>query len=990
MRFMIVFLLGTLASLGLCAGENLMRDYALDDFRNSWSVRDKGITRKSIDAFEGLPETFYFLSGKGRANLQQCNVKVKPDTWYQLEAVYRNADAVADETFGYHFFMTVKKTGAGLWEGFASHMSGDAAQWTRRRLYFNSGSNEAVDVVLMFFGPSSWDVGRITLSPVDEKVQEQTAVLSDGDFEKNKPGQYPVDFRKTGSGKIVPTIREDASAKSGKQLLYSKISGDARLAVTPVLLKNNERFKISFFAKSSGPMEIILSVTALPRVKLLLSTRRKLDSSWQLIELEGEAPVNTTGYYILNPFISLISKGENEIFIDDYSVSVTRRKKDTAFTGKNYIRFNPSFEAGSDGWYWLFFENPNRPAAGGRVTVDSSTAGAGSCSLKIVKPDQGGEKGAARNFMLYSPLMELPLHRPYTLSFMARSDKPTTLSAGLVFNSFGDFKITGEWKRFSAKVINSRNHYPNANNRLHFSSPLDGTTLYLDAIQLEAGDTPTAFAPNAEVETGIYFPEDIYKIYLTSAAVKARAQVVSHGRKSRKAVFLREIRDYLGNIISSEKKTLALEPEKTFFHDFTLPSERNGWFTVHARISAPDGKELASSVTSYSVMPPPENIAPEKSWFGLLGNMIGCGRRGSQSIYQHLPGGTYAEFLQVCRNMGFTWFRLMPPGNWNNMEATRGQADFAKWDNVVNQVRQKGFNIHVDLLSYRDYPEWSNSGKPLQGSANVRYTAKPEDAARFAADFAGYFRNRVNAFTLLSETGGYGPDEYYDLIREIYPAVKKRAPETIVMGPGYPANNLPFPDGPDQTFITRLLKKGLAKYIDALDIHPYLQGHGYSLTRIARDAPEVHLCGRWGTRPEMLQAQIRKFYSEYGGKPIWDTESGTIFNSTAPWMKCPLEAEYDWYTPEVALGRMVRWGIIRMSLGIKRHFYFLFFLNLPYHCLNLVNNDMTPRPGIPAHAAFARFLDGSSFYRKIVLGADTCSHFPEGEENCCGLLEFQS
>ena len=288
-----------------------------------------------------------------------------------------------------------------------------------------------------------------------------------------------------------------------------------------------------------------------------MSNRRKLNSSWQLIELEGEAPVNTTGYYVLNPFISLISKGENEIFIDDYSVSVNRRKKETAFTGKNYIRFNPSFEAGSDGWHWLFFENPNRHAAGGRVTVDRSTAGAGSSSLKIVKPNQRGEKGVVRNFMLYSPLMALQLHRSYTLSFMARADKPTTVSAGLVFNSFGDFKITGEWKRFSAKVVNSRNHYPNANNRLHFSSPLDGTTLYLDAIQLEAGDTPTAFAPNAEVETGIYFPEDIYKIYLTSAAVKARAQVVSHGRKSRKAVFLREIRDYLGNIISSEKNACS-------------------------------------------------------------------------------------------------------------------------------------------------------------------------------------------------------------------------------------------------------------------------------------------------------------------------------------------------------------------------------------------------------------------------------------------------
>ena len=264
MRFLIVFLLGTLATLSLCAGENLMRDYAFEDFRNSWNVRNKEITRKSIDAFEGLPETFYFLSGKGRSDLVQRDVKVKPNTWYQLEAVYRNIDAVADEKFGYHFFMTVKKPGAGMWEGFAGHMSGDAAQWTRRRLYFNSGSNEALDVVLMFFGPSSWDVGRITLTPIDEKAQEQTAFLSDGSFEKNNPGQYPVDFRKTGSGKIVPTIRKDASAKSGKQLLHSKISGDARLAVTPVLLKNNERFKISFFAKSSSPMEIILSVTALP------------------------------------------------------------------------------------------------------------------------------------------------------------------------------------------------------------------------------------------------------------------------------------------------------------------------------------------------------------------------------------------------------------------------------------------------------------------------------------------------------------------------------------------------------------------------------------------------------------------------------------------------------------------------------------------------------------------------------------------------------
>ena len=99
------------------------------------------------------------------------------------------------------------------------------------------------------------------------------------------------------------------------------------------------------------------------------------------------------------------------------------------------------------------------------------------------------------------------------------------------------------------------------------------------------------------------------------------------------------------------------------------------------------------------------------------------------------------------------------------MEAKRENSESPANANAISDTFGVGVDI-VDVARIRrmleKYPE--SFAEKNFAPPEIKYCSSKADpamhyAARFAADFAGYFRNRVNAFTLLSETGGYGPDE---------------------------------------------------------------------------------------------------------------------------------------------------------------------------------------------------------------------------------------
>ena len=140
-----------------------------------------------------------------------------------------------------------------------------------------------------------------------------------------------------------------------------------------------------------------------------------------------------------------------------------------------------------------------------------------------------------------------------------------------------------------------------------------------------------------------------------------------------------------------------------------------------------------------------------------------------------------------------------------------------------------------------------------------------------------------------------------------------------------------------------------------------------------RDSVELLLTNQNMTFAEMRRLQVEKFKKEYRNNRIWDTESGAIFNTVAEWMNSPAEIRLPWYTEQLAAARMIRWNILRMAMGIERHFHFMFLFasGISYHTLDLMNIDGTPRAGVAPLSTFYRLFDGSRFVGRVRLAGTT-------------------
>ena len=90
---------------------------------------------------------------------------------------------------------------------------------------------------------------------------------------------------------------------------------------------------------------------------------------------------------------------------------------------------------------------------------------------------------------------------------MAKADRPTIISAAFPYKGIGSFKLTEQWQRFTSRPVKPNRWYIRPGwNEIRITSPLDGSTIWLDAIMLEAGSHASPFRPAAEYEAGIFFP----------------------------------------------------------------------------------------------------------------------------------------------------------------------------------------------------------------------------------------------------------------------------------------------------------------------------------------------------------------------------------------------------------------------------------------------------------------------------------------------------
>ncbi|KAA3656218.1 MAG: hypothetical protein DWQ04_31735 [Chloroflexi bacterium] len=180
--------------------------------------------------------------------------------------------------------------------------------------------------------------------------------------------------------------------------------------------------------------------------------------------------------------------------------------------------------------------------------------------------------------------------------------------------------------------------------------------------------------------------------------------------------------------------------------------------------------------------------------------------------------------LQMVREMGATTIVELFP--WAYYHAEGGGFAWEHPDLVVNHAHAQGLNViaRIGLT-----PEWA---RPEDTSLNYLDADGYDDFAVFAAAFAKRYQGKVSHIIIgnepnLSFEWGYRittPEDYANLLRVVYPAVKAANPDMIVLG-GALAPTIEPEGSPwglnDLVYLDRLYAAGAADFFDGLAVHTY-------------------------------------------------------------------------------------------------------------------------------------------------------------------------
>lgn len=252
------------------------------------------------------------------------------------------------------------------------------------------------------------------------------------------------------------------------------------------------------------------------------------------------------------------------------------------------------------------------------------------------------------------------------------------------------------------------------------------------------------------------------------------------------------------------------------------------------------------------------------------------------------PPDVTTRTLTMVRQMGapwdveyFPWLYLEPHGP--------GDYDWSGSDRIVDAALAQGLR---PIVRIDGAPDWAHPpGTTWKYLDRDHYEA----FGAFLEAFARHYRGRVdhiivwNEPNLRAEWGDRAPDPaaYADLLRVVYPHIKRGNPDAVVLLAGLAPNTEPPGSAvamDDLTYLRALYDAGVAPYFDALAVHSY--GTVYP----PDDPPNP---ARVNFARTVLVEQIAAAHGD-AAKPLYITESG--WNDNAHWVAAVRPADRIRYT----------------------------------------------------------------------------------------------
>jgi len=413
-----------------------------------------------------------------------------------------------------------------------------------------------------------------------------------------------------------------------------------------------------------------------------------------------------------------------------------------------------------------------------------------------------------------------------------------------------------------------------------------------------------------------------------------------------------KVSDEFGNEVSSNSISMTADSSGKASVSFTPPASKYGYYRADATL--PNGTSLTQLGTrpagfvTYAVVPDPA----KRTNYGDAGSRFGM--QGGFNAAQ----GSVIPYLGVRYLLDGPGWSGLEPTDADQFSATRGQ-EVAKGQEYppktadIDGITYNGVawpTYAVPLLTTAKMPAWAVeagttgttctamgalNSPGVEGFPGFAQALATEVATDYAAQSTHYYQvtwEPENAWCF-----GGTPKQLVQFYQLAYAAIHKADPKAIVMGPTL------FPE--DTTPLSKLWSAGLAAYVDALSMHPYV---------------------KWPPETNGLVSNIRtqmQMAHDAKGRtiPFVGTEHGFSSGSIGELNE--------------ALGN-IRTTIILLGEGFKFDFAFYiadYWISSPTETKNTYGyywnlnpkldygtDKLGPKPVAPAFAAMTFWLDGTS------------------------------
>ena len=317
----------------------------------------------------------------------------------------------------------------------------------------------------------------------------------------------------------------------------------------------------------------------------------------------------------------------------------------------------------------------------------------------------------------------------------------------------------------------------------------------------------------------------------------------------------------------------------------TLPDGAEGWVAAALVTTAGPVADVATLAATDIPAPPVVAVAAASGGAQALGAAVAgaplpSGGGGfAYGLTANMWQGDKAGVAGMLNDLGAYWVKQQV--RWEYVETAPGAVNWQEMDGIVNTMNGAGINVAFSIVTS---PAWS---RPTKGGTN----GPPEDFqvyANFVGSVAGRYCGQSlkaievwNEQNLRREWEGYSLDPalYMDLLKRSYASIKAACPSMVVIsGATTPAgySDVAFDD---IDYLRGMYQNGLARYSDAVGIHP----SGFA------NPPSVRFAD-WesGAYATLSHANHRSFYflstleeshaimAQFGdgAKKLWPTEFG--------------------------------------------------------------------------------------------------------------------